>query len=169
MIVEGRIVAGRLFWAFWLTAALSACGEDAQVQAGASPVYVCGNGDVEQGEECDDANRVESDGCTSKCKVSKVDIDVTVNTCPSIEGFVVSPSQIPPGYVATAHVQASDQNDDSLAYLWTATSGTFSAEDQPETGYTCDAEGNQLLNIVVDDGRHCTDEMNIPVVCLPPE
>ncbi|MBL9102920.1 MAG: hypothetical protein JNL82_18385 [Myxococcales bacterium] len=33
------------------------------------PVPTCGNGYVEAGEECDDANAVEDDGCTSACVV----------------------------------------------------------------------------------------------------
>ena len=35
----------------------------------APPNAVCGNGSIEQGEQCDDGNRVASDGCSAACKV----------------------------------------------------------------------------------------------------
>ncbi|MDO8524769.1 MAG: myxococcus cysteine-rich repeat containing protein [bacterium] len=33
-----------------------------------TPISVCGNGDVEQGEECDDGNTRNGDGCSSRCR-----------------------------------------------------------------------------------------------------
>ena len=29
--------------------------------------YLCGNGDLNQGEECDDANNINGDGCSAQC------------------------------------------------------------------------------------------------------
>lgn len=152
-----------------LLALASGCGDDAETQAEQPSIYVCGNGQLEDGEECDDGNLMNGDRCSSTCKVSKVDVGVTINTCPTIDAFTVSPAQITMGFVATARVQASDADDDELTYEWTATSGTFTLPDQPETGYECESVGTHLLNIVVDDGHHCDDEVNIPVTCITPE
>lgn len=34
-----------------------------------APIIICGNGIVEQGEQCDDGNAVNGDGCSSQCKI----------------------------------------------------------------------------------------------------
>ncbi len=39
----------------------------AAISPGQCPAAVCGNGEVELGESCDDGNLVEDDGCTSDC------------------------------------------------------------------------------------------------------
>ena len=41
---------------------------DAQVGVDATPVAVCGNGIVENGEDCDDGNQIEFDRCTRQCR-----------------------------------------------------------------------------------------------------
>ncbi len=34
---------------------------------GGAPALVCGNGQLDRGEECDDGNRIDTDGCTGSC------------------------------------------------------------------------------------------------------
>ncbi|MEK6897278.1 MAG: DUF4215 domain-containing protein, partial [Nanoarchaeota archaeon] len=34
-----------------------------------APIIICGNGIVEQGEQCDDGNAISGDGCSSQCKI----------------------------------------------------------------------------------------------------
>lgn len=54
---------------------VTACGAEADYPA-EEPVAeetaelrsVCGNGRVESGEQCDDANRSNNDACTNRCK-----------------------------------------------------------------------------------------------------
>ena len=33
--------------------------------------HICGNGDLDPGEECDDFNSVSNDGCSDKCFIEK--------------------------------------------------------------------------------------------------
>jgi len=44
------------------------CTEIPVVTASTCELQVCGNGILETGEECDDGNLIDGDGCTSKCK-----------------------------------------------------------------------------------------------------
>lgn len=79
-----------------LNPALEVQGPPSQVIAGA----VCGNNIVEAGEECDDGNLVDGDGCSSTCKVVVVELtglcgdnicDVkqeSTSTCPQDCGLV---------------------------------------------------------------------------------
>jgi cysteine-rich repeat protein len=68
----------RLFLAAaWVLAACSSpgpAGEDAPVDDdgtdGEGETRVCGNGEVEAGEQCDDGNDVEGDGCDGDCRYS---------------------------------------------------------------------------------------------------
>jgi len=49
-----------------VAALISACGSDGQVSASGGSA-ICGNAIVETGEECDDGNSNDSDGCTNVC------------------------------------------------------------------------------------------------------
>ena len=51
----------------------TACGTDKECLAGACVVTasVCGNGRLDPGEECDDGNTVNLDGCDSACKLEQ--------------------------------------------------------------------------------------------------
>ncbi|MDE0882024.1 MAG: DUF4215 domain-containing protein [Myxococcota bacterium] len=53
--------------------ATSACVQEVEVcttdDAGPNPVDLCGNNVIDQGEECDDGNPRNGDGCTNQCKV----------------------------------------------------------------------------------------------------
>src|SRR5262245_59763180 len=49
--------------AFSFLLTLTACGGGEEA--------TCGNGVVERGDQCDDGNRVDGDGCTSTCKIPR--------------------------------------------------------------------------------------------------
>ncbi len=44
------------------------CGGGGAAPAPSAPLAVCGNGNVERGEECDDGNANNADGCVSTCR-----------------------------------------------------------------------------------------------------
>ena len=55
--------------------------------AGIGPNGSCGNGIVENGEDCDDENSDETDGCDSSCKLAGLTPFAT-NACPGLEVHV---------------------------------------------------------------------------------
>ena len=57
----------RLWLAFGVTLTLS-CGD--QVVVRETPA-ACGNGEIEQNEQCDDGNEEPGDGCTDGCKIAQ--------------------------------------------------------------------------------------------------
>ena len=58
----------------WVVACFAACGDG--VVAPEVEGAVCGNGILEEGEECDDGNRVSGDGCSSRCR-----LEIPRNAC----------------------------------------------------------------------------------------
>lgn len=55
----------------------------------ATPKAVCGNAIVENGEDCDDGNAVENDGCDRTCRLAGTD-PVTSRSCPGLAVHVWS-------------------------------------------------------------------------------
>jgi cysteine-rich repeat protein len=46
-------------------------GCDLSFNVGLPSASICGNGKIEAGEECDDGNKIDNDGCSSTCKINK--------------------------------------------------------------------------------------------------
>ena len=67
------------------------------------PPAVCGNGDLESGEQCDDGNTDDGDGCSSACRVELAGLCTGVPTTPgtSIGAVRVASGLDKPLYVAT--------------------------------------------------------------------
>ncbi len=60
---------------------------DAGTDAEPEPNATCGDGIVQRGEDCDDANTNETDGCDSKCKLAGTTPFAT-NACPGLDVHV---------------------------------------------------------------------------------
>ncbi|OJY29812.1 MAG: hypothetical protein BGO98_49270 [Myxococcales bacterium 68-20] len=60
---------------------------DAGPDAEPEPNATCGDGVVQRGEDCDDANTNETDGCDSKCKLAGTTPSAT-NACPGLDVHV---------------------------------------------------------------------------------
>ena len=63
------------------------CATDSSVVPTPTPANPCGNGVLEQGEECDDGNNANGDGCNSLCQVESgwECIEVSPSVCSRIE------------------------------------------------------------------------------------
>jgi cysteine-rich repeat protein len=61
----------------------TSCGTGMVCNAGTCLAARCGDGLVESGEECDDGNAVDGDGCDKNCKFSCMSSDSTRNCTPS--------------------------------------------------------------------------------------
>lgn len=68
--------------------------EDAGVEAGGEQPASCGNGVVDPGEDCDDKNTNETDGCDSKCKLAGT-TPAASNACPGLTVHVWGGAQKP--------------------------------------------------------------------------
>ena len=53
-------------------------GDNAGGDGNGQSAYVCGNGELEPGEFCDDGNTADGDGCSGDCKDVNLDYDCSV-------------------------------------------------------------------------------------------
>jgi hypothetical protein len=97
-----------------------------------------------------------------------VQIDPTVNVCPTFDASLVIPLDIPPKASAQIVVRATDPDGDSAAiiYDWTAPSGSFSNPNRSTTTYSCAALGPQALRVSALDERSCASSLVINVDCI---
>jgi cysteine-rich repeat protein len=65
-----------------------------------TPTPVCGNGDIEEGETCDDGNTTNGDGCDSACKIEKSQVDVG-------DRFTTTPETIKEAETATTEEETT--------------------------------------------------------------
>lgn len=97
-----------------------------------------------------------------------IEVDPAVNVCPVFDRALIIPVDIPPSVSAQLVVYASDPDgsDASLAYGWSAPSGTFSTPNRPATTYHCLALGPQVLNVTAEDVRGCRVDLALDVNCI---
>ncbi len=91
----------------------------------------------------------------------------TVNVCPVFNQSLINPRSIGPDASAEVVVFASDPDglNSSLAFEWTASSGSFSEPKLPATLYRCDARGPQVLYVRALDRLGCSTELDLDVTC----
>jgi hypothetical protein len=94
-----------------------------------------------------------------------INLKVQSDHCPTVYA-AATPSAAPVGDRISLVATGVDLDHDSLAFLWSARSGTFSAPAAPATDYLCEQAGEQVLAITVSDGN-CNGDSTIPVTCQP--
>jgi hypothetical protein len=109
------------------------------------------------------------------CKASQqfggVRVNGKLNICAELQKVVVAPLQTASGYALEVQAQASDEEDDPIAYLWTATGGSFDDPNAAQTIFTCGDAGEEAITIEVSDDGHeyCSDGWTIDVTCVDDE
>jgi hypothetical protein len=88
------------------------------------------------------------------------------NACPAITSYSGSPVVVSVGGSIAVSATAVDPDGNTLAYVWTTTSGTFDNPTAPMTSFTCTAAGPATLTVAVSDGM-CNDFATIPLTCVP--
>ncbi len=79
------------------------------------------------------------------------------NKAPYITSATASTNQVLTNGTITLSVVATDPDNDALTYAWTASAGTFSAEDTANTTWTAPSTpGAQTISIIVSDGKSAT-------------
>jgi len=96
----------------------------------------------------------------------EVKINVGFNTCPTITILTIDPVELEVGGdPAHLEVEAVDEDEDQIAYFWSASSGYVTAPDQTETTYTCTVAGTQTVTITITDSNGCSDSARAEVQC----
>jgi len=104
--------------------------------------------------------------CTTGDNNGGINVDGTFNQCPVIARYTVAPAvaSVPSGRIFLT-AGATDTDDTTLTYNWTATAGTIAAANAANTFLTCTTAGNPVtLTLTVTDGT-CTDTASVNVRC----
>lgn len=99
-----------------------------------------------------------------------VDVSGNVNQCPSFAYSMVLPQALRPGEMAmvVAFATDPDSDDDTLRYLWSATSGDFDEPAAPIALYTCADMGPQVLSVTTADPNGCEKRLDFGISCASP-
>jgi hypothetical protein len=107
---------------------------------------------------------------TNDAGASKSDGGVSVkpgfNNCPTVS-VQAAPVMVRVGQSLMVMANASDidPDDKNLMYTWTATSGYFGENGEPQATFTCSEAGPVTLTVAVSDGS-CTETAPIAVFCV---
>jgi hypothetical protein len=107
-----------------------------------------------------------------RCKVGQrfgaVRVNGKLNICSELTKAVVAPLQTSIGNRIAVRSQAEDEEGDSIAYAWTADSGSFEDPSAADTFYTCEETGDHSLMVSVsDDGfAYCVDSWTVAIRCV---
>ncbi|MBW2507868.1 MAG: hypothetical protein JRE81_04495 [Deltaproteobacteria bacterium] len=106
--------------------------------------------------------------CKRPTRLGAVRVNGKFNICAQLAKAVVSPLQTSVGNDIDLSAQGEDVEGNAISYSWTASGGTIADASAPETTYTCDAVGEQLITITVSDdgGVHCMDDWAVSVNCV---
>lgn len=99
-----------------------------------------------------------------------ITITVIANQRPAITSVTAEPVKIIPGETSTVTCVATDPDDDTLSYAWSATGGTVSGTGTIITWQAPNFDGEFVISVTVDDGKggtvegQCTITVGSPVI-----
>ncbi len=105
----------------------------------------CGNGIVEKGEDCDDRNTNETDGCDSNCKLAGL-TPFASNACPGLEVHVWGGAHKPT--LASTTVGSGNR---SVKPNCTTSANATSGANSPDRVFKVTAHKTGTLNVVTSD------------------
>jgi hypothetical protein len=94
-------------------------------------------------------------------------INVTVkkiNTPPKIIDIIVEPTEVEPGSLVTIKVNAIDENNDNLSYIYNATDGTIIGTGSLITWEASKFEGNYIITVQTYDGDMYSEPKKIEII-----
>jgi len=89
----------------------------------------------------------------------------TYNRCP-LALFVAAPDHTSVGQAILLTAMASDQDNQTLTYSWTASAGSGTPPSAPTTTFTCTTNGAIAITLVVSDSL-CPSATSGVVICQP--
>jgi len=113
-----------------------------------------------RGDVGGDAKSDTDDECGDACG----NIGITLNVCPEILAYSVSPPAVTVGADVHLTSSAHDDNGDVLTFQWSATQGTFIDANAANTTYRCATPGTATLTLIVWDGK-CGDAIDQDIQC----
>ncbi|MEM7588663.1 MAG: Ig-like domain-containing protein [Myxococcota bacterium] len=110
----------------------------------AETVTVCGNGELEFGEQCDDGNNDTHDTCTNSC---------TLNQAPTAAaGVVVSVSPLGQDRILWRSLPASDPEGDNLSYAVVASGDHSVSQLTLASGNVAAIDDEGIYTVTITDG-----------------
>ncbi|MEA2698995.1 MAG: hypothetical protein QOI66_3266 [Myxococcales bacterium] len=108
--------------------------------------------------------------CQEARRTGSVAVNGQINICPQIDGLSASPDEVIVGksLALGALAHDTDAGPSSLAYSWTASTGTLSSPTAPNPMFTCTAPGPATIKLMVSDGdatAGCADTQTLTVTC----
>jgi phospholipase C len=108
--------------------------------------------------------------CHQPARTGSININGTLNVCPSITGISANPGQVLGGGSAAISATAvdADGGPSPLSYSWTASIGTLTNANTANPTFTCSAIGTATLTLTASDGDSapgCADTGTVQVVC----
>jgi hypothetical protein len=94
-----------------------------------------------------------------------INVHGSYNRCPQVI-YVATPDHVPVGRPISLTAIATDADNHSLTYAWTATSGSFASADTPTTTFECASNGAVTITLTVSDGS-CPSAVSGVVLCQP--
>ena len=97
-------------------------------------------------------------------------ITAVANQRPAITSVTAEPVKIIPGETSTVTCVATDPDDDTLSYAWSATGGTVSGKGNIITWQSPNFDGEFVISVTVDDGKggtvkgQCAVTVGSPVI-----
>lgn len=90
-------------------------------------------------------------------------VEQPVNQPPKIQ-YISAPSEVSPSTISQLKCVATDADNDTLTYTWTATGGTIAGMVDTVDWTAPDAEGTYTINVSVSDGNGGEDKQSADVV-----
>ncbi|MGD8608434.1 MAG: hypothetical protein PVH21_14150, partial [Myxococcales bacterium] len=106
--------------------------------------------------------------CKGSEQFGGVRVNGKLNICSELDKVIVAPLQTSSGYALSVQAAASDEEDDAIAYSWTATGGSFDDASAQATVFVCgDASAEEITVEVSDDQfEYCVDGWTVAVNCV---
>jgi hypothetical protein len=103
--------------------------------------------------------------CHDTFGLGTVNVGAHFASCPEITNYEVTPVRLLPGETAQLSGTAKDIDSNSLAFSWSAASGTVGDPNSSVTTYRCDRDGIIELTFIASDGT-CQDVIEAAVDCI---
>lgn len=125
-------------------------GSASEPDSSAGPASVCGDGTHDHGEECDDGNQTNADGCNTDCRVSGQLL--WDDTFGSGFGFVEDGMAVAAGADGTVFVAGYGTNAEEARDAWVR---RYSAQGEPlwtQTHAGAGGANDEIRGLLLDDG-----------------